>query len=323
MKFARIFDALPPPKFLEIPYAGLAISDSAARSIQFGRRGKDLYITKYAELQIPTGAIVSGQINNIDEVKKTLESLKSQLGLEYVKMSLPEEKVYLFTTKIPIVKQTEIRGAVESEIESNVPVPGGELIFDYSVATRFKEDYLKVAVSAVPINVLDLYVELTKSTGLKLLALEVESQAIAKTVIRPDSLETCLIVNFSREKVGLYIVSETVVHFSLTFSTVGGEMQNIQSYILQEINKLRTYWQSSSEDTQKVEKEIDRIIICGENFQPSIAPYLTAHLKARVSLGDVWSNVFEIDKIIPEISFDDSLRYAVAVGLALPSDTLI
>src|SRR4051812_7892716 len=103
MKFTKIFDAFPTPKFLDIPFAGLSISDSAIHCIAFGKKHNALFIEKYAQKTIPPGIVTSGQVNNIEEMVAMLQTIKKDLDLKYIKVSLPEEKAYLFTAKIPIL----------------------------------------------------------------------------------------------------------------------------------------------------------------------------------------------------------------------------
>ena len=102
MKFNKILDAFPPPKFLNIPYAGLYISDSAIRCVKFRRKRDRLYIEKYTEKVIPAGFITGGQINNKAGLIEMLKVLKKDLNLDFVRVSLPEEKAYLFTAKITV-----------------------------------------------------------------------------------------------------------------------------------------------------------------------------------------------------------------------------
>src|SRR3989344_5704477 len=133
MKFNKIFDAFPAPEILDIPFAGLSLSDSAIRCIQFGKKDGGLYVHKYTEKKLNSGVIVSGQINDKEGLIRVLQTIKNDLKLEYVRVSLPEEKAYLFTAKIPIVKPNEVISAIESKIEENVPVNPIELLYDYKL----------------------------------------------------------------------------------------------------------------------------------------------------------------------------------------------
>jgi Tfp pilus assembly PilM family ATPase len=322
MNRKKFFNLFPPPEFLDISYAGLSISDTNVRCLKFGREGKKLSVSKYIERSVPPGAIVSGFINNVQEVVSIIEDMKKDLDLDFVKVSLPEEKAYLFTTKIPIMESEEIRDAVEFKMEENVPVPPAELLFDYAMPDSASHDHINVVVSALPITVIDKYVETINSVNLSLLSLEIESQAIARAVLPKYDMRTHLIVNFGKEKVGLYVVSNNVVHFTSTINTKGAPKDDL-IFISQEIKKLYTYWHTLKENVEVESKKIIGIIICGEDISDQIIPYLSTHIKTKVTLANVWINAFDINKEVPKMSFVDSLKFATAVGLALPEDILI
>jgi hypothetical protein len=322
MKFNKIFDAFPTPKFLDIPYAGVSISDSAIRSMQFGKKGGQLYIDKYIEKPLPVGVMTNGQINNPEEIVKVLSEIKKELGLGYIKVSLPEERAYLFTAKIPIVEKEELRSAIESKMEENVPVSPLELTFDYNLFYHKQKEHLDVSVASLPISLIDQYVDMASKAGLALLSLEIESQAVVSSLLPKNNQGTTLIVHFSPDKVGLYISYYRVVLFTSTIPTKG-EYANNPSFLLQEIKKLYTYWHTLKENVEKDDKKITQVLVCGEKFEDSMVSYLASHLDTPVDLGNVWTNVFDVDKNLPEISFNDSLKYSASIGLALPRDILI
>lgn len=322
MKFNKLFDAFPPPKFLSIPFAGLSISDSAIRSIQFGNKKGAMTIEKFTEKLLPPGVVTAGQINNKEELINILQALKKDLRIERVKVSISEEKAYLFTAKIPIVTDTEVTSAIESKIEENIPVSPAELIYDYKLFNHKEKNHLDVIVYALPISVVDMYVDTLRQAGLSLLSLEIESQAMARALLAPDSLETVLVVNFGPEKVGLYVVSKRVVRFTSTIPIKGG-LANNEGVLLQEIKKLYVYWHTLKENVDEPENKIDHVLLCGENVSDSNVSYLSTHLQTKVELGNVWTNVFDINVVVPEINFTDSLKYAAATGLALSKDVLI
>lgn len=322
MKLDRIFKYFPAPRFLNIPFAGLSISDTHIYCIQFGTKNAEAYIEKYTEKVIPVGTITSGQINNKEKLISLLTDLKKELNLNYVKVSLPEEKAYLFTAKIPMVKSEEVVSAIESKIEENVPVPGGELCFDYKLVEHREKEHLDVVVSAVPTSVIDSYVEAITLAGLSPLSLEIESQSIARALLPKKSKGTVLIVNFVAGKVGLYVATNRVVNFTSTIA-VGNEVPKNPNLLAQEVKKLFIYWHTLKDIAGKPERKINQIIICGADFPEDIVQYLSATEQCSIALGSVWTNIFDLSLYVPEIPFNKSLAYSTAVGLALPSEILI
>lgn len=325
MIFRNISNFFPTPKFLDIPYAGLAISDSSIHCIQFGSKNNSLYIEKHTEKSIPAGVVVSGQIYDKEALIEILKTLKKELKLGYVKVSLPEEKAYLFTAKIPRVKQKELRSAIESKIEENVPVSPNELLFDYKLIDISQPDYFIVAVSNLPISLIDLYVDIFQKVDLPLLSLEIESQAVVRALIpreNPKDLGAVLVVNFGLEKVGLYVAVDRLVHFTSTVA-MKGEASKSPDFLSHEINKLYMYWHTLKQNVGKPSKKINKIVVCGEGFGDDVVSYLSTHNHTPTVLGNAWVNAFDVNKSVPGISFEDSLRYVTAIGLALPAAVLI
>ncbi len=323
MKLTQFLDIFPPPQFLNIPYAGLSISETAVRCIQFEKHGDRLDIVKYAERPIPPGAVLAGCINNVDEISHILETLKKDLNLNYVKVSLPEEKAYLFTTQIPIVAKKDVRNTIEFKLEENVPLSAKEIIFDYAVVSSADDaDHLDVVVSALPANVIDVYVDTVRRAGLLPLSLEIESQAIIRALLPKRSTGSYLVVHFGYEKVGLYIVRDNIIHFTSTVNTKGESIDS-PTFLPSEINKLVKYWNNHAEANNYPNREIGQILLCGDDFNHDIVSFLATQTSIPVALGNVWTNVCDVNETVPQISFEDSLRYASAIGLAIPMGILI
>lgn len=323
MNLKKILSLFPPPEFLNIPYSGLSISDTAIRCLHFSRKDNNLSVSQYVEKKLSPGMVESGLINKTEEVSAILKEIKKEMNLGYVKVSLPEEKAYLFTTKIPIVKSEEIRSAVESKFEENVPVSASELVFDYFVLNPDEgSDHLHVVVSALPLSVIDQYMKIFDDVGVKILSLEVESQAIVKAVLNEKDVNSTLIVHFDKDRIGLYVSNRGVVHFTSTISTKNLEF-DFKEYVLSEIDKLYAYWHSLKVNSGQKNKKISQIVICGEEINEELVSFLEENTKTDTRLGNVWANVLDIEENLPQMSFPDSLKYAPAIGLALPTKNLL
>ncbi|MFA7216573.1 MAG: pilus assembly protein PilM [Candidatus Paceibacterota bacterium] len=321
MVFKKIFDTLPPPKLLNIPYFAVSVSDKNIRCIYLSNRGQKIELVKSSEYSIPEGVISGGHIENMDEFSNILKKIKKEFGLNYVRMSISEEKAYLFKTKIPIVKRKEVRDAIESTLEDNVPVPAEELVFDFVVNDKTDlDDSLDVVVVALPVKIVDSYVEAVSKAGLSMISLEIESQAISQSLLSRNDRNTNIIIYLNDEKMSVYVVNNSIVHFTSTTSIKGNIKDNVP-FISQEVRKIRTYWKSlegsSSEDS------IEEVIICGDFVEEDVISQISVNIKMPVVLGNVWTNVYNLDKSVPDISFKDSLKFAPAIGLALPEDLLI
>jgi hypothetical protein len=319
----KILKLFPPPQFLNTSYAGLSMSDKHIRTIQLELDGKGaLRIKKYAELPLPVGAITAGRVNNKEQIVAVLTELKKKTGIEYVRVSIPEEKAYLFEIDIPFVEPKDVKSAIEFKIEENVPWPADKVVFDYVVMEQRKsQDTMTAVVSALPSKFVDIYMDLFSSSGLIPYVFEIESQAIARALISPDDTSVYLIAHFHKDKVGLCIVSNGLVHFTSTLNPTEYWHEN-PTFVATEIHKVITYWQTNH-STPESKNMVSKVFVSGDVIDDSIVSLLSSSLGIEAVLGNAWKNVLDVNKDLPEIPFLESLKYSPAIGLALPSDSFI
>ena len=287
---------------------------------------------------------------------EVLSSLRKELGMEFVSATLPEEKAYLFKTELPKVAEENLREAVELRLEENVPIAAKDTIFDYAVIPTESKDHVDVSVSALPLKVVDAYLEVIRAADLKPVSLSVEATTLSRALIPKGNLGTFMIVNIAETRTGLSIVSRGVVQFSLMVP-IGGDalteglkkrfsvddeeakkikeergfeksrenmeiffsLMNTVSAIKDEINKLLVYWQTHQSPSGNSAENISKIIMCGRDCNlAGFDEYLSLTLKIPVEVGNVWQNAFSYDDFIPSIPLLDSFDYATAIGFALP-----
>jgi len=91
--------------------------------------------------------------------------------------------------------------------------------------------------------------------------------------------------------------------------------------LVKEIKKCLDYYQTHihHEHLSPDGKEINKVLLCGggANFK-GLPEFLSLALKIPVELGDPWVNILKTPlKEIPELSFEKSLTFTTALGLAL------
>lgn len=218
--------SFPPPRFLSMPAVGLDISDSSVKFVELVNRPYGKELGMFAERDIPDGVVVNGEITDTERLARVLAGLRSDFHLEFVRVSLPEEKGYVFQTKI--ARETppdQVRGIIEFSLEENVPLSPAESVFDYEVVqsgVTTASDHADVNVSVYPKKIIDLYMTAIRRAGLVPLSFEVEAHAVARAVVRDGDLGTYLIVDIGRARTGLAIVSGGALAFSSTLD-VGGD----------------------------------------------------------------------------------------------------
>lgn len=317
------FKLFPPPKYLNIPYAGLDISDDAIRCIEYADSHHGYSLQRYGFRLLKPGIIDSGYIKDEKALVQELSSLTQELKITTVKASLPEERMYLFKTEVPDVDEDEIRQNIEFKLEENVPLPAAEAIFFFDhLPMNLSKGKSYASVSVAPRDLVDSYLNALKTAGLTTVSFEIQAKAIARAVVSHDSTEAQLIVHVMNKKTGLYVVSSGVICFTSTIAW-GGELirgKNIADIpdaiftLRHEIERVYSYWSQHGEN-----QAIQSIIISGHDAVAiSQISHLSPDVKIPLIVADVWKNAFSVNHYVPKISFEDSLDYATASGLALP-----
>jgi len=343
------FDFFPVPRFLEMPAPGLSLTDSYLRLVEFKKDKEGNTLKQYGEVPLPPGTIHLGVIKDAAVLTKALEEFRKKYDVEYIRTMVSEDKAYLFTTNIAEVDGQDLRTRLEFTIEENVPLPVSELVFDYNILSKEKdandEKKMEISVSAVPVVVVKEYMAIFKSAGFTPLHFEVESQAVCKSVIPRDDKRVFLVANIGKEKAGLYIVSNSAVAYSsnvpislpdeitktkteLKYISEDQDGKEIPKGIIsgyaglnpavEEIKKILLYWQTKVSKEGRNLKNVEGIVICGdEGHREGLAEFFLEKTSISASVANVWINAFSFHDYVPDISLENSLGYAAAIGLGL------
>ncbi|HLD27599.1 MAG TPA: pilus assembly protein PilM [Patescibacteria group bacterium] len=205
---------------------------------------------------------------------------------------------------------------------------------------------LKILVTAAPKNLVSRYLSIFKQAGLKLLSLETESFALARSLIGKDkstvmiidvgsvTSDICIInkgvpvLNRSIDIGGLTITKaiagslnvnlERAEQFKRDFgvSTAGGEGINktIADSISPIINEIKYVFDLyQGQGTQAVEKIV---LAGGSAFLPNLTEYLEKLFNKPAIIGNPWDRVVYPEDLRPVLD-EIGPRLAVAIGLAM------
>lgn len=227
-------------RFIRLPVAGLDISDRSIKYVKFSpvRRG---VIESFGEHAVAEGIIVEGRIERMLDFIAALREVRALLGSRWRLMgaaaSLPEEKSFLRLVQVPNVKPEEIAAALRWQIEGQIPLPAEDLAYDYQVIEPLIQgvDHRDVVITAYPKGVVDSYVRALKEAGFQPVALELESQAIARAALgvapayerlvqhsmSDKSPEGAIVVDMGRNRTSIAVSAAGSVLYTVTVP-VGG-----------------------------------------------------------------------------------------------------
>ena len=359
--------------FLRFPSAGLDISDERAKIASFSFRN-GIRGDFFSAIDIPRGIIEQGEIKNEEEFVRVFQEWagreKKFFRSHACVVALPEEKGFVRLLDIPKIKAEEVGSAIRWQVETNIPLKPEELYYDYQVIERgvsaspettsqggHPADHLEVMLIAYPRVIVDSYTKNLLAAGIRLAALECESQAVARALLSgPTASATQILIDMGRTRTGLAVVAGGALIFTTTIPVGGATLEEM---IAKELNV-------EAKEAARLKKEVglDRAAMGGSVFSslvPTIAAlaseirqamefyqnwagshggmatsfssvvlsggdanllgldtYLAATLRVPVVRGDPFAGIRAHGGApIPSLMKNEALGYTTAIGLAL------
>ncbi|MDB5762822.1 MAG: pilus assembly protein PilM [Herminiimonas sp.] len=173
-----------------VPLIGLDISTSGVKLVELSEIGKnELRLERYATEPLPRGAVVDGNIENIEQVSEAVRRVwkKSGTRAKLVALGLPPASV--ITKKIILpggLSEDELELQVETEANQYIPFALDEVSLDFDVigqAQNSPED-VEVLLAATRKEKVEDRVAVAEAAGLKPTVMDIESYAARAAIER-------------------------------------------------------------------------------------------------------------------------------------------
>lgn len=355
-----LFKKFPPPTYLSMPAVGVDISDTSLKYISFEpnqKRNGGRVLKHWGDISIPSGIVSRGQVNEPEQLVSALTEFKMATGADFINVSLPEERAYLFETEIKrTTPSKEVRSLLEFRLEENVPIPSRDVYFDYMLLPgNSNKNNVQVSVVAYAKETIEKYYGACVEAGLRPISFEVEAQAMARAIVPNDIKGSVMLVDFGKTRTGIGIVHKGVLLYTSTIDIGGDSLSRSLRKVMgddipeKELTKLKNTeglirGLDSSEvhdtliATMSVIKDelairmqywhirngnadsrrISSIMLCGGSSNLNGLPaYFTETLGVPTARANVWENALSLDSYVPPIDKRHSLGYSAAIGLAL------
>jgi type IV pilus assembly protein PilM len=347
---------------------GLDISDLSLKLIKLKKKKNFFDLASLGEISIKPGIIKKGEIKNEKALVKIINQAlikikREKLKTKYVIASLPEEKAFLQVIQMPRMSEEDLRSAVVYEAENYIPMPIEEVYLDSQIIPPVYNhlDHFDVLIAALPRKIVDSYLSCLKGAGLKPLALEIESLAITRALIKNErTTSPVLLIDLGATRTSFIIFSGHSLRFTSSIPVSSQGFTEIISKALKvnisEAEKLKVKYgikNNSKKEGKKVfealipaltdlieqikncldfyqthaahehlppdGKRVKNILLCGGGANlKGLSELLSRELKIQVKLGNPWINILpEQEKEASGLSFEESLGYTTALGLAL------
>ena len=326
--------------------------------------------------------IEDGEIKDFEKVAEFIKKIKNEtkpnpIKTNYVVCSLPESKCFFREIDFPEMTLEEVSEAIKWETEQQIPLSWEEIYLDWHILNEKKpfkkrdkkngkEDFddskkdkkkTKVFLTAAPRKLVDSYVKVLKQSGLKPIAMEIESAAIVRALVNKNKNKydsAVLIIDFGETRTNFIIFKSPLIRFSRSISFSGASLTDKISQELKikysEAEELKRKWGMNKEEgdgslakciepalvdlSEKIqesldyysehftknfpENEVKKVILCGGGANlKGLDSWLASKIKKEVEKDDPWSDIAP-SLLNKKISFPKKyFCYTTAIGLAL------
>jgi type IV pilus assembly protein PilM len=165
------------------PLVGLDVSTSSVRLVELAQLGKgELRLERYASEPLPRGAVVDGNIENLEQVSEAVRRVwkKSGTRVRLVALGMPPASV--ITKKIILaagLSEDQLEVQVESEASQYIPFALDEVSLDFDVIgpAANSPDDIEVMLAASRKEKVEDRVALAEAAGLTAVVMDIESYA--------------------------------------------------------------------------------------------------------------------------------------------------
>lgn len=335
------------------PIFGLDIGFSSLKVMQLEKKGKKILVKGYGSSAFDNTSIDKNIINNPEVIAKVIKDLfehrlVGDITTHRVALSVPAAHTFTRRVTLPILSDKDLGQAVKLETEQYVPVPIEDLYVDYSVINKTDKEQ-DVLVTAVPKNIVDSYVQLTRILGLEVVAIETTVSAASRLFLQAEqSDEPTVLIDLGSKSSDISVFDKAVV---VTGTVAGGGDSFTQSIIdklkvtpeeahvikikyglglskkqkeiiegmnpvldllIKEIRRMIRYYEERSGTDRKVAQVVT---MGGGANMPGLSEHLTNMLRLPVRMCAPWQHM-DFNGLKSPDSNEESL-YVTSAGLAL------
>jgi len=200
------------------PLIGLDISTSGVKLVELSEAGKNEYrLERIANEPLPRGAVVDGNIENIEQVSEAVRRVwkKSGTKARHVALGMPPASVITKKIILPAgLSEDQLEVQVESEANQYIPFALEEVSLDFCVIgpAQNSPDDVEVLIAATRKEKVEDRVAVAEAVGLKPMVMDIESYAARSAI---DRITAQLPKGGQGQIVALFQIGAQVTHVSV------------------------------------------------------------------------------------------------------------
>jgi type IV pilus assembly protein PilM len=174
---------------------GLDIGASAVRAAEVSYDGTRRSLRCYAQVGLPPGAVVDGEVVSSPVVSEALRRLWSEGGFSSTKVILgvSGHRVIIRQADVPALDDEDLRSALRFDTQQLIPIPMDEASFDFTVLDRTSgtdddgRSTARILLVAAHRDLLRSHLGAVKGAGLQASAIDAAPLALMRVVPAPPT----------------------------------------------------------------------------------------------------------------------------------------
>lgn len=224
---------------------GLDIGTNLFRAAQLSTGSPKPQLLNYDSIKVPVGAVVEGEIVDIEAASYALSQLWKTAGFSTkdVIIGLASQRVVVRLVNMPYMDQADLTGAIQFQAQDYIPIPVEEAIIDAKIISEFlsenDEKMMEVLLVAAQKDMVNNTVQAVELAGLKPQAIDLSAFAIVRALLEDESYflpETednpdggsvavaAALINISSDLTNIVVVEQGVPRFARVTPLAGNDL---------------------------------------------------------------------------------------------------
>jgi type IV pilus assembly protein PilM len=225
---------------------GLDVGTDHVRVAQVKATGAGPILTAYGRVEVPMGAVVEGEIVDVDAVSSAVRELWRRSGVrgKDVSTGVSNQRVIVRLIDLPFMERAELQGAIQYQAQDYIPMAVEESILDFHIIgdymTPADEHMMEVLLVAAHRDMIGNTVSALEGAGLRLAGIDVSSFAIVRALmgdtpsVLPDEDEDMAtgVVHVSSGITNIAVVERGIPRFNRISALAGNQFTQAIANVL-------------------------------------------------------------------------------------------
>ncbi len=172
---------------------GLDIGSAAVRAAAVDSGRTRPILRRFAEMPLPPGAVVSGEIMDDGAVAEAVAALwkRAKLPRKRVVIGTANQRVVVRQVDVPHMSESELADALPFQVQDSIPIPVDEAVLDFVPVEEFTtpdgELMLSILAVAAQRDMVDGLVSLADTAKITAQAIDLQPFALARAVFGTEA----------------------------------------------------------------------------------------------------------------------------------------